>query len=741
MIMYICIKRGWGATMNYVRTILIGIALLNMHHTYNGQILPNTSDSQTEPTFDTIESLLESIPVVEPSAETKKTNDLQAWNDHLTLLTNNDEYWDATINNPTDEWKNKAFNLAEEVLKQDKSLAETLKTDFINALNKKTTKFLDINSLVTEFSNFIDLLSASEVSQESKGLIPPSPIVPEITTSYVSEPITETAPLQTISSETTTSSSSEEKTTSSSINEQNDQEPNEDQLKQTWSEQLEKIKTEGENWVQIDDILNKTYEAAKELLKSGKIKEDKLQQGFRAALAERSVREKIKPLYHLNIDDTLYYFNNSIGSFSAQPQAQFNEPYRFPEPSAFEPISPDQPQKGILDARNKKRDEEFEKLKKEYAAKDVKFKEFEKEQQKAKEERMIALKASQEAQEKGALAQKQVYKLAEAQKKLEKEYEEKRKQDRKDIEEARKSLMNYTEQIAANQKAAAGKGLLSTFTDTLSNWWYGTSSEKTEELSSIKEDDLLAMMVKDVPHYLQQAAKKTFKDFQNTLLGFNNPQFWNDQKSIPNIAWIARMDELIKDVAITYKLMNATEISAFVQNILQKSDKISPSALTSIMSKIQAKTNQALAQEKLQQEAVQQKEQRKKEKKEQKILEEQRIKAEKERSQAEKQRQIASTHTYKTEKKQWYDLLDKVAQHKQATPQENHAHLQRALEKSQSLLQLAGNIPAKDKTKLSQKLKQKFSIALLNQQKNSDQNTNVYHHMDLFNKEVNKMID
>ena len=102
---------------------------------------------------------------------------------------------------------------------------------------------------------------------------------------------------------------------------------------------------------------------------------------------------------------------------------------------------------------------------------------------------------------------------------------------------------------------------------------------------------------------------------------------------------------------------------------------------------------------------------------------------------------VSISNTYKAEKKQWYNLLNKVAQNKQATPHDNHAHMQEALQKSQVLLQLASEIPHKNKPAISQKLKQKFSVALLEQQKNGAQGTNVYHNMDLFNKEINKMLD
>jgi hypothetical protein len=738
--------------MNYVRTILITIALLNMHYTYNGQI-PKSSD-------DTIDALLESMPAAEPVAETKETNPFQKWTDHLALLTNNDEYWDAAENIPTPDWKTKAFDLAEEVIEHDKSLADSLTTSFIDALNaKKITDIKNILALIDEFKTFIAnqvAIMSSKNIQETKESTPPVEIVPEVIAPQVAEPATEETPAQTETSETI---SAAEGGTTSTTSGQNDQEPNQDQLERTWNNLLERLKTEGINWVQIDDILNQTYQAAKELLKLGKTKENTLQTQFHVALTQRAENKavsqegKLQELFPLNIQETLSFFNNAIGASSSQDQ--FNQPYRYPEPSTFEPISPDQPQQGAVAVT----DERVAKLQKELDEKEAKFKA---EQKKAEEDRMKISAAAQAALEKQALTEEQVRRLteaqnttAEAQKKLKEEYELKRKQDLEEIEKARKSIMNYTEQLAASQKAESEKGLLSAFTQGLSDWWYGTSAQKPGALSSPKQEELLNMMVKDVPHHLQPAAKKAFTDFQNTLLNFNKDPFWDNQQSLPNITWIAQMDKLIKKVVITYKLMKKEDLADFVQNILQKSGKISPAALTNIMSKIQTKTNQALAEEKHAIAMEQQKVLRKQEKKEQVLLAQQRAKAEKEqillaeqrakaeaeRIEAEKQKRIASAHTYRQEKKQWYDLLDKVAQNKQATAQENHAHLQEALQKSQSLLQLAGDIPHKNKSALSQKLKQKFSVALLEQQKSGDGLVNVHHHMDLFNNEINKMLD
>ena len=698
--------------MNYVRTILITIAFLNMHYIHNGQAAFTSADSS----FDDIDSLLQ--PAQETNAVEIKAID--KWNAHLELLTSEDEYWDTTTNNPTPDWKTKAFELAEEVIKQDKSLAETLKTDFITALNKKTTTFLDISNLITEFNKKIDaLLSTPEVlpeTTEADASTPPAPIVPEPIVPAIPEPVIEPMPVQTETSETTPSAQGE---TTAATNSQNNQEPNQEQLQQNWDDQLKKVKTEGENEFQIEDILIKTYEIARELLKSGHVKKEKLSAQLLDALEVRSTKGKLHPQ---NINGIMYSFNNSIGI----PQSQFDQPYRLPEPPAFQPINPDQSQLELSEARAKKRDEDFEKLKKETEEKNAKLKELEKEQAEAKKAGMIALKAAQEAQDKGALAQKQVHEIAEANKKLKEEYDKKLEKNRQDMENARKSLMDYRQQMATAEKAEAEKGFFS----KLQDWWQGTSTQKPGGLSSQEQDDLLAKIVMNVPDYLKEDAKEAFKDFLNTLFSFDN-----------HPAWIAKMDDLIKNVVITYKLMEPKEILAFVENTLQKSGKISSTALSSIMSKIQTKMNQALAEKKHAKLVEQQKVQRRQEKKEQVLLAQQREKAEKERIEAEKQRRIDAANTYKQEKKHWYNLLNTVAQNKQATPQDNHAHLQEALQKSQSLLQLAGDIPHKNKPAISQKLKQKFSVALLEQQKNGAQGTNVYHNMDLFNKEINKMLD
>lgn len=707
--------------MKHVRTILITIALLAMQPAHAGEI-PHNSNDTTE----------SSVSVSEP--EIKEIDNLQLWNDHLALLTSNDEYWDSENHNPTVQWENDAFDLAEKIVTQDSSYAETLKTDFITALNKKTTNFLDINSLITKFNTFIDNLVSSAQTTATAVETTPAAIEPE-TVAPVSEPVAEPAPSETESSETSSSQNSE--TSSSTTNEKNDSDPiNEDQIKKNWLDQLEKVKREGENWVQTDDILNKTYEVAKELLRLPNSKETALQSDFYKALLERSDIAKIKPIYNnFSIEEVMQSFSNSIGISSGSSENPFNQQY---ERNVSEFNNSQAP---TTDPRDKR----LEQLEKEYAQKDAQFRA---EQIKAEDNRRIILAAAQRAQEEGTLAKEQVYKLAETQKQIDEEYKKKRAEDLKEINDAKKLLLQYTEQIAANQtavqaaeKATAEQGYLSAFRQGLSNWWYGTPDKAADAPVLKNEQALLSQMVKDVPHHQQEKAKQAFKDFQHTLLAFSNAEYWDAQQSLPNLKWIAKMDELIKDIVITYRLMDLNDALTFVENILKKSGKISAPALKNILTKISTKTNKIFDEEDQKKKEKELIVQRRQEKKEQILLAQQRDKEEKDKIIAEKNRLAQAATSYKQEKKQWYDLLDKLAHNKQATPEHNHTQMQEALQKSQSLLQLAGDIPAKDKAKISQKLKQKFSVALLNQQKVGAQGTNVYHNMDLFNKEINKMIE
>lgn len=123
------------------------------------------------------------------------------------------------------------------------------------------------------------------------------------------------------------------------------------------------------------------------------------------------------------------------------------------------------------------------------------------------------------------------------------------------------------------------------------------------------------------------------------------------------------------------------------------------------------------------------------------MLAQQRIKNEEDRIEAEKKKQLMAAADYKNHKKEWNQLLAQISNNTQATTQENHAHTTEAIKKSHALLNLASAIPSKNKHAVSQKLKQKFTVALLDQQRDNDEKLNIHHYMDHFNKEINRVIE
>ena len=136
--------------------------------------------------------------------------------------------------------------------------------------------------------------------------------------------------------------------------------------------------------------------------------------------------------------------------------------------------------------------------------------------------------------------------------------------------------------------------------------------------------------------------------------------------------------------------------------------------------------------------AILQKAQQKEERKKIALREQQRIKDEKDQKEAEVRRKTLLAASYKN---QWKQLLAQLSQKKQATREENNSQTREAIKKSQSLLNLASQIPSKNKPAISQKLKQNFTVALLDQQKLHNNTINIHQNMEQFNKAINKMVE
>lgn len=703
--------------MNYVRILLITIALLNMHSIHTAEIisLTPTEATATKPTKNDVSAVV--------LAKEEEKTDLEKWNDHLDLLTIKNEYWDSSDSTPLTSWQNTAFELATNAIKKDKDLASTLKTSFFDAI--KTKIALEKGEFTKETTNLIAEFDAMIEAQLTPAVIgtkevTSTPVALEATPAPepVSEPslIIDTQPeIQATTQDTTNTSSTNEvgQASQNTIDE--------------WNTILESIKSDDN----IGNSINRAYELSRDLLLSGYNPID-LEKDFKASLETRMIQKKIHPNV---IKNELNYFKMNIAQQAQPLQSQ-------PAYSAFpQQLFPQQSMAPDLVARTAQEKEqaakekmELEKLQKAYAEKD---KQLEEQRKKEAQERMIELAAAKKAQEEGALAKEQVYELALTQKKLKEEYDKKREEDLAKIKKAQDDLAEHMKQTMLAQKEESERGVFS----TLSDWWYGASAQKPTKLSAEQQETLLNQMVETVELHLQSAAKETYKKLQATLLAVNSAEYWNENKAMPNQKWIDQMNQLIHEVVITYEIMSLKKITTDIAYALLASGKMSKEKINKAIEAISLLTKDAQAKRKQQEAAQQALTQRRKDKKEQLVLAQQRIKAEEDRIIEEKKRKKQAAVTYRDEKKQWYDLLGKVAQNKQATPQENHAHVQEAVKKSQTLLQLAHDIPDKNKASVGQKLKQKFSVALLEQQKNGNGPVNIYQTMDLFNNEVNKMMD
>lgn len=672
--------------MNYLKTILITTILLNIYN-------PNFASLFEKEQLPTPDISEEFIVPEETTVIVEEKNELQNWNNHLELLTIEGEYWDATNNVPSDEWKHTAFDLAEKVLKKDTSLAETLKSNFLNAIQNKVTLEKG-NQLTKEFNDMIDKL-LEQLQEEKKEITVSTPVVSEtITPEPVSEPASLPQP------EITTAPDLE----SSSTTQISEQAPKD--LQAEWKELLDTIKKEEA----IGITLTKVHDVARDLLLAGKYTPKDLEDSFRDAMETRMITKRIDPRV---INDEIHYFKTSI---TRQEQPLYYQPPQMPH------------------QQNQQEVFALQKLQEELDKKDALVREEqEKQRQKEEQERMKLMAAITKAEEGGKVSKAQAHTVITELEKMRRALAQKDAETKQQIKEAREALAKNIEQMAAMQKASAEKGIFSTFTEAVSNWWYGSSEQKPTGLSREDQEKLLNL--------LPPGAKERFKEFQNKLLSFNTTKFWDQHNEQPNNIWVREIREIIKDLVVQYDIIPLTDISNIIKKVFDSSGKISPATSRAIIENIEQPIRAEIAKQEQEKAIQQQKAEMKKNRKEQLLLAEQKIKDEEYQMEEKKIKEATTAFSYKDEKKQWYNLLDQVAHNKHATPDTNNALTQEAIKKSQTLLNLASDIPTKNKTAISQKLKQRFSLALLDQQKNNSDPVNIYQTMDLFNKEVNKITD
>lgn len=314
--------------------------------------------------------------------------------------------------------------------------------------------------------------------------------------------------------------------------------------------------------------------------------------------------------------------------------------------------------------------------------------------------------------------------------------------------------------LAAEQKEAAEQGMvgkvIKKVTDVASNvknWWYGSSATPVQapttsaELKEQEDND-----IQELTNYLKTTQKNEgeqhiiinlWKVLQKFLR--SAPQDLNQYSVEFNSSWISDIEQILAKLILTHHIITIDEACAKVKNALPLPIIEGPDYGAQVVQKIKMDLEHITWEEKKQKQQAEASNlrisQARQERKEQIMFAQQKIKDEEDRVEAEKKKQLMAADDYKKGKQEWKQLLAQVSQNKQATPQENHAHTAEAIKKSHSLLQLAHVIPSKNKHAESQKLKQTFTVALLDQQKDNENKLNIHHNMDNFNKEINRLLE
>ncbi|HSC24847.1 MAG TPA: hypothetical protein VLB80_01350 [Candidatus Babeliales bacterium] len=722
--------------MNYLKTIFITTIVLNIYIIVGQDIV-------TEQQQPVLEEFASTENTTEQDSNDEKKTELQKWNDHVSALTKiQGEYWDTANNIPTNDWKENAFIFAQDLINKDKSSAETIKLDFLNAINAKIKqedgKFtLNTVDLIKEFNDTINAKVVPTIATEEKEEI--------ISEQPISEVIIPEETQQEPLIDPTMANSKEAVDTELKI--ENNEIPTSEQsfenLKQEWLDLLDKFAREGTDEETTNKLLKKIYELA-EKLPSSYSKEG--QEKFDYALKVRGLQKK---LYPVNINDAMEKLQRTFAGEQVFNNQQDNRLFESESQQAYDRQFT-KTQQELLATQ-----QELQKKSDELAAREAQAEiEREKEAEKTKQKEMLLQAALTQAQQKGRIEQ---HTLQEFQTKLEQKFTQKEAEERAktialkaELKKAREELAKNMQEITATQKSQATKGILATMAETVSGWWYGqNNTQQQAQLLLDKQNQLINTMANTQQNQKdQQAIKDAWLKLQNMLLTITLEKVWNVAAAEPQITWIYAIQNTLKTLITTYSIIPIKEACDIINNALQASNIVDSAQraliITAIKKPFEERELAILAKKKEEQNIEQRKidrkneRQQRKEQKEQEIRELEKIKRDAERK---KQDAINVVTTYKNEKNQWKDFLAQIGQNKYATKEDNKKYTHEALNKSQSLLNLATIIPSKNQHNILQKLKQKFTLALLDQQKTNEPQLNIHQNMDQFNNKINKILE
>lgn len=677
--------------MNKIKNIVIATILLCTlcSTSVKGQDA-NTEDIITEP-ISSDETLISSlISSKDEEEQTQSQSPTAQWNNHLNSLTGDqgDQYWDKNSNTPTNDWKEEAISLAKEALEKDKSIAEALKSAFFNAITEKIKieegEFTaSTYALIKEFDSTIDeylktLTEKEAKEEEKKEEEKTEPVVePKQEPVEIETPPTPPAEEAPVSQPETTSVPAAPKTTA-----------------EEWNDLLEKITTEGSSETENKNLLVKSYELAQELLSQGYTGES-LFSGFEYALNRHNANQNVFP-----ID-----IKKALEAFSAETGIVI--PYNQQAQTAQQQYT----------AAMQKQAEQQEMAKKQEETRRIAMIEKAIEQTHKPEGGIQILHKKLTER----LALEQAMRLAQ------------QEATAIEIEKMKKELASLRK--VKVEKAPEAEGIIGKTIGAVkgaATWlWYGEESQEQKEMEALNEARFAILLNFPKTKTLTPNEKRNWITFIHNLQSFKNLDT-NDTKA--TATWLTTTKIALEYLTITHTIISIQDAMNIINDTIKQYPN-SAQLIEDIETYLTEKQQKIIAAKEKEETTIQRKTEEKEQRKKLMELQKQKIEEKKERKKAEQN----IIESYNRVRMEWQQLLIHIAQYKNATEEDNSNYTAEAIKKAEFLLHPTKPVFLKNKNKYGQKLKEKFTNALLEQQKGNTHTINIHQNMEQFNTAINNM--
>jgi hypothetical protein len=670
--------------MNKIKNIFIATLLLNTSTVFNQEFIQQSPTSTDDIINETISP--ETTQEATENLTTEEQEAIKKWNAHLEALKEKDNDWNKNSNIPTNDWKDEAILLAKEALNQDKTITQTLKSAFFNAITDKIKleegEFTaSTYAVIKEFDDAIDAHAATLTKPEEK---PEINIEEETQPESIVEPVT--APIEievTPELPTQEASASQPEITTPPVTESTNN-------LQEWNDQLIKITTMGNSESENKNLIIKTYELAKKLLLEGYTGESLLD-GFKYAIVQHNTNQNLFPI---KINQAIEAFGAETGIIipGDQKTQATQEEYNAAMKKQAELKTAATVQEAIKRAHVSESD--MQRLNK-------------------KLEQRLALEAAARAAQ-------------------QKETDAKIASLKQDLASAHKVKVKETpeEQGIIKKAVKAVKDVASAAT----TWWYGGESQEEKDIAILDQERLhkLQEILKTMPLTAHEklTIENSWKTFIEQLRSFKNVDTHDTQATEQ---WLTKIKQALERLTLTHNIISiADAISIIKDAINQHPDEAT--FINDIKAYLTEKQQKIIITKQQKENAQAKKIQVREQRKELVQRKQQKIKDENERIRAEQN----IIESYEREKTEWQQFLTQIANNKQATEQENNAYTNEAIKKAGLLLNPAQSIILKDKHRLEQDLKEQFTLALLAQQGN-EHKINIHKNMDQFNVAIDTM--